>query len=33
MIGDRRRREQARQFEPAMTVRRPQHGDLDAHVA
>lgn len=33
VIGDHRRREKARQLQPAMTVRRAQHGDFDAHVA
>src|SRR5688572_3161777 len=33
VIGDHRRREESGQLEPAVTVRRPQHGHLDAHVA
>ena len=33
MIGDHRRREKAREFEPAVAVRRAHHGDLNALVA
>src|SRR5262249_44126255 len=33
VIGDHRWREESRQFEPAVTVWRTQHGDLDAHAA
>src|SRR5688572_3932280 len=33
VIGDHGRREEARYLEPAMTVRRTHHGDLDAHIA
>src|SRR5687767_11829183 len=33
MIGDHRRREESGHLEPAVTVRRTHHGDLDAHVA
>src|SRR4026207_983701 len=33
MIGNRRRREKSRDLEPAVAVRRPQHCDLDAHLA
>src|SRR5436190_1946815 len=33
VIGDRRRREKARQFDPAVAVRGTHHGDLDALVA
>jgi hypothetical protein len=33
VIGDHRRREKARELEPAVTVRRAHHGDLDALVA
>src|SRR5262245_46852845 len=32
VIGDHRRREESGQFEPAVTVWRTHHGDLDAHV-
>src|SRR4051812_13723891 len=32
VIGDRRRREEAREFDPAVAVRRTHHGDLDALV-
>src|SRR5256886_12542664 len=32
VIGDRRGREKAREFEPAVAVRRAHHGDLDALV-
>ena len=30
MIGDRRRCEKAREFDPAVAVRHAHHGDLDA---
>ena len=33
VIGDHRRREKARELEPAVAVRRAHHGDLDALVA
>src|SRR5437762_197526 len=33
VIGDHRRREESGQLEPAVTVRRTHHGNLDAHVA
>src|SRR5687767_8583596 len=33
MIGDHRRREESGHLEPAVTVRRTHHGNLDAHVA
>ena len=33
MIGDYLRREEAREFEPAVAVRGAHHGDLDALVA
>src|SRR5919206_4324379 len=33
MIGDYRRREESGQLEPAVTVRRTHHGNLDPHVA
>src|SRR6266571_3349788 len=33
VIGDRRRREKARELDPAVAVRRTHHGDLDALVA
>src|SRR5574341_1165418 len=33
VIGDHGRREEAGQLEPAVTVRRTHHGNLDAHVA
>src|SRR5688572_8789150 len=33
VIGDHRRREEAGHLEPAVTVRRTHHGNLDAHVA
>ncbi|MNC90285.1 hypothetical protein D3C83_63670 [compost metagenome] len=33
MIGDHRRREESRQFEPTVTVRRTHHGNFDAHAA
>src|SRR5438105_3223697 len=33
MIGDHRRREETGDLEPAVTVRRTHHGNLDAHVA
>ena len=33
MIGDDTRREKAREFEPAVAVRRAHHGDLDALIA
>ena len=33
VIGDRRRRKKSRELEPAVAVRRPHHGDLDALVA
>jgi hypothetical protein len=33
VIGDHRRREEPRQLEPAVTVRRTHHGNLDAHIA
>src|SRR5712691_9523733 len=33
VIGDRRRREKAREFDPAVAVRHTHHGDLDALVA
>src|SRR5262245_44223282 len=33
VIGDHRRREKPRDFEPAVAVRRAHHGDLDALVA
>src|SRR6185503_2515733 len=32
MIGDHRRREESGHLEPAVTVRRTHHGNLDAHV-
>jgi hypothetical protein len=32
MIGDHRRRDKARELEPAVAVRRAHHGDLDALV-
>src|SRR5438876_11332395 len=32
MIGDHRRREESRQLEPAVTIRRAHHGNVDAHV-
>src|SRR4051795_6888272 len=33
VIGDRRRREKARDFDPAVAVRHTHHGGLDALVA
>src|SRR5215207_4079671 len=33
VIGDHRRREESGHLEPAVTVRRTHHGNLDAHVA
>src|SRR5882762_3112054 len=33
VIGDHRRREESGDLEPAVTVRRTHHGNLDAHVA
>src|SRR2546422_9730447 len=33
VIGDPRRREESGHLEPAVTVRRTHHGNLDAHVA
>ena len=33
VIGDHRRREKSREFDPAVAVRRTHHGDLDALVA
>src|ERR671911_672520 len=33
MIGDHRRREESGHLEPAVTIRRTHHGNLDAHVA
>src|SRR5687767_12205842 len=33
MIGDHGRREESGHLEPAVTVRRTHHGNLDAHVA
>ena len=33
VIGDDRRREKARELDPAVAVRRSHHGDLDALVA
>src|SRR5574341_2286954 len=33
VIGDHGRREEAGQLEPAVTVRRTHHGNLDAHAA
>src|SRR5207247_2403389 len=33
VIGDHRRREKRGHLEPAVTVRRTHHGNLDAHVA
>src|SRR5437763_8230157 len=33
VIGDRRRREKTREFDPAVAVRHTHHGDLDALVA
>src|SRR5512147_1099099 len=33
VIGDHGRREEAGQLEPAVTVRRAHHGNLDAHAA
>src|SRR5262245_40147286 len=33
MISDHGRREETRHLEPAVTVRRTHHGNLDAHVA
>src|SRR5687768_15789910 len=33
VISDHRRREESGHLEPAMTVRRTHHGNLDAHVA
>src|SRR6266516_368553 len=33
VIGDDRRREKSREFDPAVAVRRAHHGDLDALVA
>src|SRR5207237_276706 len=33
VIGDHRRREKSGDLEPAMTVRRTHHGNLDAHAA
>src|SRR5688572_1916502 len=33
VIGDHRRREESGYLEPAVTVRRTHHGNLDAHVA
>src|SRR5262249_50570924 len=33
VIGNHGRREESGHLEPAVTVRRPHHGNLDAHVA
>src|SRR2546423_14364370 len=33
VIGDHRRREETGHLQPAVTVRRAHHGDLDTHVA
>src|SRR5207249_3797609 len=33
VVGDHRRREESGHLEPAVTVRRTHHGNLDAHVA
>src|SRR6185295_5598077 len=33
VIGDHRRRDETGHLEPAVTVRRTHHGNLDAHVA
>jgi hypothetical protein len=33
VICDRRRREKAREFDPAVAVRHAHHGDLDTLVA
>src|SRR6184192_3412401 len=33
MIGDHRGREESGHLEPAVTIRRTHHGNLDAHVA
>ena len=33
VIGDHRRREKSREFDPAVAVRHTHHGDLDALVA
>jgi hypothetical protein len=33
VIGYHRRRDEPRQLEPAVTIRRTHHGNLDAHVA
>src|SRR5437899_10829250 len=33
VIGDHRRREESGHLEPAVTVRRTHHGNLDAHIA
>src|SRR5207249_9988353 len=33
VVGDHRRRKESGHLEPAVTVRRTHHGNLDAHVA